>query len=308
MTLLQMRYILEIDRCGSMNKAAQRLFLSQSALSSAIQEVERELGITVFRRSNRGISLTEDGRELIGQIAPIVEQSRKLSRYYGSRRDKDRVHLSVAAQRYPFCAKAFVELLGELGEGPMQLSLKELDMAAVIREVALGESELGVLFISDLTEHAVLRSLEENQLSFSPLVTLRPHVFLRRGHPLAGESAVSLEQLRPYPHVVFTQSDSDLHFAEEAVAGSGADFQRLVYVSDRATIYNIIAHTDCVSTGSGLLPPGYADERLTAIPLTGQRDMRLGVIRQKRRSLSGTARRFAELLTEITARMEGEGE
>ena len=114
MTLLQMRYILEIDRCGSMNKAAKLLFLSQSALSSAIAEVEQELGITVFRRSNRGISLTEDGRALVGQIAPIVEQSRKLSRYYAGRREGNWVHLSVAAQRYPFCAKAFVELLREI--------------------------------------------------------------------------------------------------------------------------------------------------------------------------------------------------
>ena len=65
MTLQQMNYIMEIDRCGSMNKAAQSLFVSQSALSSAILEVEKELGITIFRRSNRGIALTEDGRELL---------------------------------------------------------------------------------------------------------------------------------------------------------------------------------------------------------------------------------------------------
>lgn len=304
LTLLQMQYILEIDRCGSMNKAAQRLFCSQSALSSAIVEVERELGITIFHRSNRGISLTEDGRSLVGQITPIVEQSRKLSRYYQSRRAGDFAQLSVAAQRYPFCARAFVELLAELPEAPMQLSLKEMDMSSVIREVALGESELGVLFISDLTEHAVRRALEEKQLVFHPLVTLKPHVFLRRGHPLAGESSVKLEQLRAYPHVVFTQPEGDLNFAEEAVAGSGADFPRMLCVSDRATIYNIIAHTDCVSTGSGVLPPGYADERLTAVPLEGQRDMHLGYIQRRGEGLSGLQSRFVELLQTITEEMK----
>ena len=303
MTLLQMRYILEIDRCGSMNKAAKLLFLSQSALSSAIAEAERELGITVFRRTNRGISLTEDGRTLVGQIAPIVEQSRKLSSYYAGRREGDWTRLSIAAQRYPFCAKAFVELLRELPDSPMQLSLKELDMAEVIREVALGESELGVLFVSDLTEHAVLRALEIRQLVFEPLVALKPHVFLRRGHPLAGEASVSMEQLRPYPHVVFTCSEGNLNFAEEAVAGSGVDFARMVYVSDRATIYNIIAHTDCVSTGSGLLPSGYADERITAVPLSGQRDMRLGCIRRRGKPLTALQGRFVELLKEITKQM-----
>ena len=303
MTLLQMSYILEIDRCGSMNKEAQRMFLSQSTLSSAILEAERELGITIFHRSNRGIRLTEDGKELLAQITPLVERSRKLERYYSRRREKDWLHLSVAAQRYPFCAKAFVELLQEPEQRPMQMSLKEMDMSAVIREVAQGESELGVIFVSDLTEHEVFRVLEEKSLRFQPLVRLKPQVFMRKGHPLAGESSVTVEQLRDFPHVVFAQPDGDLNFAEEAVPGSGVDFPRMVYVSDRATIYNVLAHTDCVSTGSGVLPAGYADESLLAIPLEGQQDMRLGILHRRDIPLTETARAFVERLEGITSEM-----
>lgn len=303
MTLLQMNYILEIDRCGSMNKAAQSLYVSQSALSSAMAEVEKELGITIFHRSNRGIVLTEDGQELVAQIAPIVEQSRRLSRYYGRRKTADRVRLSIAAQRYPFCAKAFVEALHRLGEQPVQAALKEMDMPAVIRDVATGDSGLGVIFVSDLTERAIRRSLEEKDLVFEPLVTLWPHVFLRRGHPLAKEKTVTLEQLRPYPHAVFTQSDSDLNFAEEAVAGTGVDFERMIYVCDRATIYNVMAHTDCVSTGSGILPEGYADDSLVSIPLADDQNMRLGVIRRRGRPLTEMEQSFVERLREITADM-----
>ena len=134
MTLLQMSYILEVDRCGSMNRAARNLFLSQSALSAAIAEVERELGVTIFLRTNRGVTLTEEGRELTAQIAPLVERSRKLERYYSERRAADRVSLSVASQRYPFCAKAFVEFLHLLDEPHIQVSFKEMEMAAVIDE------------------------------------------------------------------------------------------------------------------------------------------------------------------------------
>ena len=130
MTLLQMSYILEVDRCGSMNRAAQNLFLSQSALSAAIAEVERELGVTVFLRTNRGVTLTEEGRELVAQIAPLVEGSRQLTRYYSQRRAEDRVTLSVASQRYPFCAMAFVEYLHLLEEPHIQVSFKEMEMAA----------------------------------------------------------------------------------------------------------------------------------------------------------------------------------
>ncbi len=304
MTLQQMNYILEIDRCGSMNKAAQCLFVSQSALSSAILEVEKELGITIFRRSNRGIVLTEDGRELLNQISPIVEQSRRLSRYYNRRQDMERIHLSVSAQRYPFCTKAFVEYLNSLGQRPLQLSLKETDMAAVIADVADGTSELGVIFISDRTEHFLNRSLEEKNLIFKPLVTLQPHVFMRRDHPLSSESSLTMDQLRPYPHVVFTQSESNLNYAEEAVYGSGIDFERLVYVSDRASIYNIMVHTDCVSTGSGVLPAGYADERLIAIPLRDACDMRLGTVYRRQHRLSEAEQQFIEILQKVSLETE----
>ena len=147
MTLLQMSYILEIDRCGSINRAAQNLFVSQSALSSAIAEVEKELGITVFHRSNRGVALTEDGRELLNQIIPIVERSRKITRYYSERRAENRVTLSIAAQRYPFCAKAFVEFLHLLDEPHIQVSFKEREMAAVIDEVTALENVIRVRVI-----------------------------------------------------------------------------------------------------------------------------------------------------------------
>ena len=307
MTLLQMRYVLEVERCGSMNRAAQDLFVSQSALSTAILEVEKELGITIFRRSNRGVALTEDGQELVTQIAPIVERSGRITRYYSERKAENRVALSVASQRYPFCAKAFVEYLHLLEEPRIQVSFKEMEMAAVIDEVAERRSALGVIFVSDRTEHFITRILSEKNLIFQPLVNIRPRVFLRKGHPLSGESAVRLEQLYAYPYVVFTQSDSNYHYAEEAVVGTGAEFDRVVSVSDRATAYNVMAHTDCVSTGSGVLPDGYGDDRLMTLPLVGDvADMRLGVIRPKDVPLTGYGEKFAAILKDIVSKLNQE--
>ena len=307
MTLLQMSYILEVDRCGSMNRAARNLFLSQSALSAAIADVERELGVIIFLRTNRGVTLTEEGRELVAQIAPLVERSRKLTRYYSERRADDRVTLSVASQRYPFCAMAFVEFLHLLDQPHIQVSFREMEMAAVIDEVFQRRSALGIIFVTDMTEHFITRILQEKNLSFRPLVTLRPRVFLRKGHPLSGESSVRLEQLYAYPYVVFTQSDSNYHYAEEAVVGTGAEFDRVVSVSDRATAYNVIAHTDCVSTGSGVLPDGYGDDRLTTLPLTGEvHDMRLGVICPKDVPLSPHGQQFVDILQRTLSDLTGE--
>lgn len=300
MTLSQMNYILEIYRCGSMNKAAQNLFISQSAISTAIREMEEELGIRIFHRSNRGIALTDDGRELLTQITPIVEKSRKITRYYEERQASNRVKLSIAAQRYPFCAKAFVEFLHLLDEPRIEVSLKEMEMSSVIDEVAQQTSDVGIIFVSDMTEHYIRRILDSKNLEFQQLVKIRPHVFMRKEHPLATEESVSLEQLHRYPYVVFTQKDSNLNFAEEAVVGTGAEFTQVVYVSDRATAYNVMAHTNCVSTGSGVLPEGYGDERLVALSINDAvDDMRLGYIKLRGIPMSEMGMRFVKILEQI---------
>lgn len=291
---------MEIDRCGSMNKAAQRLFVTQSAISGAIAEVEKELGITIFVRTNRGIVLTEDGRELLMQIGPIVERSHALERFYSEKNPENRLNFSIASQRYPFCAKAFVEFLGTIDAERMQLSFKEMEMADVINDVAARKSDLGILFVSDMTETFISRILDAQGLVFESLVSIQPHVFLRKGHPLAKEPVLRLDQLHPYPYVMFSQTDNNLNFAEEAISLSDLDYDQRIFVTDRATFYNITAHTDAFSFGSGILPEGYSDERLISVPLEGGSRMRLGYIRCRGAEPSHTADQFLTILRKIT--------
>ena len=102
MTLLQLEYVMEIWKCGSINKAAQTLFVSQSGLSSAIRELEEEMGIQIFARNNRGVQLTDDGADFLSQIRPILEQQQKIKRFYTEKNDRDTLRFSVSSQRYPF--------------------------------------------------------------------------------------------------------------------------------------------------------------------------------------------------------------
>ena len=295
-----MSYIIEVEKCGSINRAAQCLFISQAALSSAIAEAEKELGITIFHRSNRGVSLTDDGRSLIAMITPLVEGNRKISRYYSEQNAENRVRLSIASQRYPFCAKAFVEFLHLLNEPRLDVSLKEMEMSSVISEVSTRQSDLGILFVSNMTEHFIRRILDEKHLEFFELSTVRPRVFMRKEHPLAGKSSVHLEQLYDYPYAMFTQSESNMNYAEEAVVGTASDFNRVVYVNDRATIYNIMAHTDAISTGSGVLPDGYGDDRLVTVPLADAvNEMRLGYIHLRGLPLNELEQSFVNILRRI---------
>lgn len=301
MTLLQLEYIMEIYHYGSMNKAAQSLFVSQSAISSAIKDLEEELGIVIFVRSNRGISLTEEGQEFIAKIHPLLDQAKTIKKQYLTPKGREGKRLSICTQRYPFCAKAFVEFLIRQEDPTFRYAFKECPMGKVIDEVSQGNCDLGIIFLSDVTEVFLTKLFRVKNLAFHEMRRIRPHVFMNSNHPLSTHKEISIDDCKHYPFVIFTKKDeSSLNFSEEAVLGQNLDSPQIIYVNDRATVYNIIAHTSAISTGSGVLPEGYCDPRICAIPIAAPvDDMRIGWIKNKEMPLPEKGQEFVAILEEI---------
>ncbi len=298
MTFLQLNYIMEIYNCGSINKAAQKLFLSQSSLSSSIRELEQELGIKIFKRSNKGIELTEDGKEFITYIRPIIEQQKMVESYYADRNNDDFSSLNVASQRYPFCAKAFVLLIKEQDVSKYSFSYMEAEMDKVIESVSGRKSEIGVIFLSDMTEKFMNRVLVSNDIEFHELIRIKPHVFININHPLASRASIKVSDLLDYPYVAFAKKNNEsFNYSEEAIIPDVEKFKKIIYVNDRASCYNVLVNSDSVSTGSGILPEGYGDDRLKSIPIEDATDfMRLGWIKIKDITLTPTAEKYIEIL------------
>ncbi|WP_352400215.1 LysR family transcriptional regulator [Anaerotignum sp.] len=298
MTLMQLEYIMEIYQCGSMNKAAQNLFVSQSAISTAIKELEDELGITIFVRSNRGISLTEEGQEFISKVHLLLQQAKEVKLFYSGKNTQEISRLSISTQRYPFCAKAFVEFLKNQNDPNFRFGFKECPMGKVIEEVQTGKSDLGIIFLSDITQVFLSKLFHSKNLVFHEMKRLRPHVFMNKDHPLAQQKEIPFSELKKYPFVVFSKKDeSSLNFSEEAVLSQTIDYKQIIYVNDRATAYNIISHTTAISTGSGVLPDGYYDPRISAIPIASPVcDMQIGWISRKGELLSQKAKEFVSIL------------
>ena len=133
MTFQQLTYVVEVSKCGSINKAAHKLFLSQSGISTAVRELEEELGIKFFVRSNRGVEFTPEGKEFLGYAVSLLEQKQRIESLYGeSRSTIAPVHFSVSTQRYPFTEDAFLEMLQQNQENRYQYTLKETSMDGVI--------------------------------------------------------------------------------------------------------------------------------------------------------------------------------
>ncbi len=300
MTFLQLNYVTEIYSCGSINKAAQNLFVSQSSLSNSVRELEDELGIKIFIRSNRGIVLTDDGQEFITQIRPIIEQQKKVEKFYKDRDENSCAVLKISSQRYPFCADAFVKMLRENAFENFEFTFKETDMDKVIENVSQRKSDIGILFLSDMSEKFMNRILSANYLEYKEIARIRPRVFINKDHVLAGKEEINLSELTEYPYIVFSKKDNTTsNYSEEAVFSGSLDFKKIIYVNDRATVYNIIGHTDAFTTGSGILPAGYAPDNIISIPIGDKLDyMRLVWIKPKDFNINPLAEKFINKLEE----------
>ena len=298
MTFQQLTYVVEISKCGSINKAAHKLFLSQSGISTAVRELEEELGIRFFVRSNRGVEFTPAGKEFLGYAVSLLEQKQRIERLYGEARTTAApVHFSVSTQRYPFTEDAFLEMLRWAQDNRYQFTIKETGMDGVIDDVYDHRADLGVIFLTKLTEKIICRLLDARELTFHELAAVPPCVFVRKGHPLTKLEHITEEDLDGYPYSSFEQAQGvAVDFAEECQMVSMRKPSKCIIVNNRSTAMNVLANTDAFSTGSGLLVKDLSPAGVVTIPLEAKDPVRLGWISLKNAKLSSHAEEFVHLL------------
>ncbi|MDO3412532.1 LysR family transcriptional regulator [Saccharibacillus sp. CPCC 101409] len=300
MTLQQLRYAIEVAGCGSINEAAKRLFISQPSLSNAIKDLEHELGITIFDRTNRGITLSADGVEFMAYARQIVEQAELLESRYKNK-TRSTVHFSVSTQHYAFASEAFAALMEQSDQDAYTFSLRETQTFDIIEDVRTMRSDLGILYLCDRNARVMNKLFSDGSLKFTPLFNTQPHIFIGASHPLAGREIVRVDDLPAYPYMTFDQGEnSSLHFSEEMLNLS--EMNRNVKVNDRATLLNLLAGTNGYTVGTGILASGLGGGRLTSVPVETGELFTIGWIAHKDRRPSPIASAYIELLNDLVAR------
>ena len=294
MTLLQLKYMITAAEIGSITEAAKALFISQPSLSSAIKEVEKEAGISIFTRCRAGIALTKEGMEFLGYARQVVQQMELLeSKYISNQPAKQR--FCISTQHYTFTANAFVELVQHFGQERFEFILNETQTHQIIEDVRNRFSDIGILYISNYNESVLKKVLEENGLSFHEIFSASPHVFLRKDHPLACRKSLKLEDLRPYPKLSFVQGNYESsYFAEELFSNEPAE--KSIKVSDRAAIVNFMIGLDGYTISSGIFPRFLQGAEIISIPLEEQEIMRIGYIINNDKELSELGQIYIEAL------------
>lgn len=295
MTLQQLKYVIAIAEKGSINEAAKILYLSQPSLTNAVHELEKELGIQLFIRTNKGIRVTHDGEEFLRYARQVLEQVILLEDKYLSKEPKKQ-HFHISAQHYNFVVRAFVDLVQAYGLDEYDLALSEKKTYDIIEDVKNGRSEYGILYLSEFNRNVIMRTLKESNLTFTELYTTRPYIFISAKHPLAEKEVITLADLDPYPYIYFEQGEStSFYFAEEVL--STFPHKKSIRVTDRATCFNLIIGLDGYTPSAGIyIVEDLGGGDLIGKPLEIDETIHIGMIAIKGTQRSEIGERYLEML------------
>lgn len=299
MTLQQLKYVIEVARSRSISKAAQKLFISQPSLSNALKELEKELGIVIFSRTNKGIIITPEGSEFLGYARQVVEQVELLENRYSDSTPSQQ-HFAVSAQHYAFAVSSFVRLLKDYNRDEYEFTLRETKTFEIIDDVKNLRSEIGILYVNDFNRKVIQKFLREGNLKFHELFEAKPHVFISSSNPLAEKDYVTLDDLPPYPYLSYEQGEyNSFYFSEEIL--STLTRPKNIRVTDRATLFNLLIGLNGYTISTGVISKELNGENIIAVPLKLDERITVGYITHRNVTQSPMASIYIEYLKETIA-------
>lgn len=299
MTLQQLRYVIVISETGTLSRAAEVLYISQPSLSGAVQDLERELGFALFRRSSRGMMPTPDGVEFISYARQVCQQYEALLEKYGKAGARKK-KFGISTQHYSFAVKSFVEMVKHFNTAEYEFAIRETKTREVIDDVCTGKSEIGILYLSEFNRKIITNLLRSRELEFHRLIDCSAYVYLWRGHPLAGRGSIRFGELADYPCLSFEQgSEGSFYLAEEIL--STEEYPRTIKANDRATMLNLMVGLNGYTLCSGIICEELNGTDYVAVPFEADEDtpnssMEIGYIVRKNFVLSQMGELFVSEL------------
>ena len=296
MTLQQLKYVTTVAQTGTISDAAKKLFISQPSLTNAIHDLEKEMNVEIFHRTNKGIDISKEGEDFLGYARQVLEQAAILEDKYknGSGGKKQ---FCVSTQHYSFAVNAFVDLIQQYGQEEYDFSLRETQTYEIIEDVAKMKSEIGILFLNEFNEKVLRKLMKANDLEFHPLFTARPHVFISRRHPLADHTIITNEELEAYPYLSFEQGEhNSFYFSEEIF--STTERKKNIRVRDRATLFNLLIGLNGYTVCSGVIDRNLNGEDIIAVPLQDESEMQIGYLTHRRGMRSRLGETYLAFLKE----------
>ena len=284
MTIKQLEYVIKVSETLNISTAANELFIAQPSLTHAIIELEKEMGITIFRRTNKGVVITNEGVEFISYARQVLEQANLLSDRFKNKLNR-KPKFSVSCQHYSFCISAFSDTIKEFDSNQYNFTIRETQTHEIIEDVYNLKSEIGVLYLSNTNRDVITKILNKYDLEFIPITKASPHVFISKDNPLSKKDIITLDELKPYPYLTYEQGNyNSFYFSEEFL--STIDIKKNIMVRDRATLFNLCVSLNGYTVSSGIILKDVNASSIIAKPFKYNEIMEIGYIKRKNMPIS----------------------
>lgn len=298
MTLKQILYVRAVSKAGSIGKAAESLFISQSSLSESIQNLEREYNMVLFERTSKGISLTRQGQEFLKDTQLLSNIYQDLDDKYKNHKG-ERKYFCVSSLHHVSGIDAFEHIVSQSKNQKYHLGYFEGNMDQILQDVETNRSDVGVLFFTSDSRSTIIKACNRRNTFFQHLKYDLLHIYVHKAHPLAVRESVTLAEIQQYPFISYEECHpSSARFT--ATRRQWDPQQQIISVSDRAMAYSVLALGNAYVTGSGYLTQEDRRRSLVNIPITDLGQIEIGYICNPARVLSELALEYIEWLKKIT--------
>ncbi|MGN0557984.1 MAG: LysR family transcriptional regulator [Acutalibacteraceae bacterium] len=243
MKINQLRFAAEIEKTGSISKAAKNLFMGQPNLSKAIRELEAEIGITLFERTRHGVEPTEKGAQFLSYARSIILQMDELEALYKPHDDTNSLDFSVSVPRATYISVGFTDFLKNVGDNiSIDVHFKETSGMNAIADVARGESDIAIVRYESDCEEYYTNFIQNMNLKYELLREFDMKILMNKNHPLAKMKEVPYHLLREYIEISHgdVQEGKALTFAEKNRGKQIAGNKRTIYVYERGSQFDLL--------------------------------------------------------------------
>ena len=201
MNLVHLKYAVEIAKTKSISRAAENLYMGQPNLSRAVKELEESLNITIFNRTSKGITITDEGEEFLHYARRILNQVEEVEALYSDSR-KPKQRFSVCAPRASYISYAFAEFSKGINTAvPAEIFYKETNSFKTVNNIVKGDYNLGIVRYQLGFEKYYHSMFEEKKLTAQVISDFKYVLLMSAHHPLANKPEINTEDLSEYIEV-----------------------------------------------------------------------------------------------------------
>lgn len=242
MNVLYLKYALEVAKTGSINKAAENLYIAQPNLSRSIKELEGSLGVTLFTRTSKGMTATPEGEKLLQYASNILRQVDEIENMFRENQS-DRLSFSISVPRASYIAQAFSEFSKEITSGKKaEIYYKETNALRAINNILYADYKLGIIRYAAQHDRYFKEMLEEKALQYELVTEFSYVLVMSKTHPLAKREEVHYSDLHPFAEIAHADPFvPSLPLSQVRKEELPEDIDRRIFVFERASQFEILS-------------------------------------------------------------------